>query len=53
MELIGTAGDGLEALSMAGQLNPDLLLLELVKYCVSVDTNGCIALFRYSISFFN
>ena len=30
MELVGTAGDGLEALSMAGQLRPDLLLLELV-----------------------
>ena len=30
MELIGTAADGLEALSMTGQLRPDLLLLELV-----------------------
>ena len=30
MELVGTAGDGIEALSLLGQLRPDVLLLELV-----------------------
>ena len=30
MELVGTAGDGIEALSLLGQLRPEVLLLELV-----------------------
>ena len=31
----------------------DLLLLKLVKDGVSIDTDGCIAIFRYGISFFD
>ncbi len=30
MELVGTAGDGIEALSLLGQLRPEVLLLELM-----------------------
>ena len=30
-----------------------MLLLELVKYCVGIDANGCVALFGYGVSLFN
>ena len=32
---------------------PELLFLELVEYCISIHTNGRIAIFRYGIRFFN